>query len=155
MAFVLGGAVAMMPAGYLADKYSARLVMMFSMGSALVLYYTFILFPVLNDYTLLTILLGMGAAVGVVQPVGIALGGRLLPKRKGMVSAVLMGMVWCVAEGLGQTGGGFLVKCFSDDGPAKALAILSTLFLAGSITAYMLPHAEESLETVLEPVSNV
>ncbi|MEI8365723.1 MAG: MFS transporter [Parachlamydiaceae bacterium] len=155
MAFILGGALTMMPAGYLADKYSSRFIMIFSMASAMTLYYLFILFPMLGDYSVLTVLFGMGAAVGVVQPVGIAMGSRLLPQRKGMVSAVLMGMVWCVAEGLGQTGGGFLVKCFSEDAAAKSLAILSMLFLVGTITAFLLPQTDAALEPIPEPVNYV
>lgn len=155
MAFILGGAVMMLPAGYLADKYSCKTVIICCMILGLVFASIFVGLPLLENYTVLGVLFAMGAAVGVVNPVGIALGTRLLPQQKGMISAVMMGLVWCFAEGIGQTGGGFLVKCFSEDAPAKALAILSVLFLVGTYTAIQLPKAEEDLQPVRESVSNV
>ena len=148
MAFILGGAVMMIPAGYLADKYSGRAVIISCMVIGMVLFYTFLLFPILENYTVLALLFCIGACVAIVNPIGIAMGTRLFPKRKGLVSAVLMGLVWCFAEGIGQTGGGLLAKCFDDDAAAKALAVLGCLFLTGTITASQLPQQEEALELV-------
>ena len=50
-----------------------------------------------------------------------------------------MGLVWCVAEGLGQGGGGLLTKLFEEDAPAKALSIVGITFFFGLATAFKLP----------------
>ena len=145
MMFILGSAVIMIPAGYLADRYSSRKVLLISITASLVLLYTLLLNPLMNDYTLLLVLFAMGAAFGANSPVSILLGTRLVPSQKGLVSAFSMGLVWCVSEGIGQGLGGFLATCFSTDAPAKALAILGTLLFAGVITAYLLPQKEEAI----------
>jgi len=155
MAFILGGAVMLVPAGYFADKYSCKKVIVTALVSGMVLLYTFLLFPILSNYSVLMLLFAVGAAVAIINPIGIALGTRLFPQRKGMVSAILMGVAWCLSEGIGQTIGGLLTKCFTDDAAAKALAVLGCLFMVGIITASQLPQKEEALEPILEPVEYV
>jgi FSR family fosmidomycin resistance protein-like MFS transporter len=51
-----------------------------------------------------------------------------------------MGMVWCISECIGQSGGGLLTRCFTDDAPAKALAVLGILYVAGFAMASLLPE---------------
>lgn len=140
---VIGSATMMMPAGYLADKYSCRTVIMAATGLGLLFFYLILFFPELNNMAILTLLFAFGACLGAVNPVSISLGTRLAPNHKGLISAFLMGMVWCVSEGFGQIGGGFLATCFTDDAPAKALAILGGTFLIGLATAYQLPQTGE------------
>jgi FSR family fosmidomycin resistance protein-like MFS transporter len=143
--FILGSAVMMIPAGYLADRYSSRTVLLISIVASMVFLYLLLLNPLMGDYTLLTLLFAMGAAFGANSPVSILLGTRLVPSQKGLVSAFSMGLVWCISEGIGQGLGGFLATCFSNDAPAKALAVLGTLLLAGTFTAYLLPQKEEAI----------
>ncbi len=149
MMFILGGALMMIPAGHLADRFSSRLVILISMLIGMCAFYTLLFVPAYSNVALLSLLFILGAAVGVVQPVAISLGTQLAPEQKGMVIAFLMGMVWCISEGIGQVGGGVLATCFTDDAPAKALAILGGLFLIGSAAAYQLPQDE--VETVALP----
>lgn len=146
MALILGGAVMMVPAGYLADRYSSRSVILSATAISMGLFYTMFLLPSMDAHVLLGLLFVMGAMLGVVNPVSVALGTRLVPEHKGMVSAFLMGMVWCVSESIGQCGGGLLTRCFSDDAPAKALAVLGVLYVVGFAMASLLPQetAQES-----------
>jgi MFS transporter, FSR family, fosmidomycin resistance protein len=143
MFFILGSAAMVIPAGYLADKYSTKLVIFVATVISLVLFYAFIFIPNLPSEILLPVLFFTGAALGVVNPVSVAFGTHLEPQQKGMVSAFLMGLVWCVSEGIGQCGGGLLTTCFDNDAPAKALAVLGCLFpLALGIVARLPQEAD-------------
>lgn len=151
MAFVLGGAFMMIPAGLLADRYTAKRVIIATLVGGMGLYYVFLLFPLLSNYNLLLLLFALGAMLGCINPVGLAMATRLVPNNKGLVSGIMMGLVWCVSEVIGQTGGGMLTKLFEDDAPAKALAILGCMFLLGTITASQLPEKETELELEYAP----
>jgi FSR family fosmidomycin resistance protein-like MFS transporter len=145
MMFILGGAVMMIPAGYLADCYSSRIVLLVSIVFSTILLYIFLLNPLVGNYTLLLILFAMGAAFGANSPVALILGAHLVPSQKGLVAAFSMGLVWCISEGIGQGCGGFLATCFDTDGPAKALSVLGSVLLAGTAAAYFLPKKEEAI----------
>ena len=154
MAFILGGAIMIMPAGYLADRYSGKNVIMTALILAISLFYTFLFLPLASDYVVLTLLFTLGACISVVNPIGIAMGTRLFPKNKGVISAILMGLAWCMSEGIGQTGGGLLTKCFETDSAAKALSILGSLFIVAIITASQLPRIQENSEPILEIINH-
>lgn len=145
MMFILGGVVMMLPAGYLADRFSSRVVIMVASIVSMVLFYTLLISPMLSDEMTLVLLFGIGASIVVVNPVSLSLGVRLVPQQKGMVSAFLMGMVWCVSEGIGQGGGGLLTKLFDQDAPAKALAVLGILFLVEIYLSVLLPQEENEI----------
>ena len=142
MCLILGASIAMIPGGYLADKYSTRSVLLCSYAIGGVLLYTILFNPFLSNEMLLSILFILGGVTGVVNPVSLALGNRLSSKNPGMVSAFLMGMVWCVAECLGPGGGGLLTTLFVEDAPAKALSILGVTYLIGFVAATKLPVVE-------------
>lgn len=152
LCLVLGTFFMLAPAGYLADKYSCRTVLVVSGCLSLILFYILLFVPMMPDLVLLSLLFLLGASIGVINPVSIALGNRLVPDQPGLISAFLMGMVWCVSEGIGQGGGGFLSTVFSDDGPAKALSVVGALFLIGVAAMVQLPKEEEILQTVPEVV---
>lgn len=143
LCFIIGGAVMMVPAGYLADKYSSKSVIFAATMISFILFYTFLYFPFLPIPVLLSLLFILGASLGVVNPVSVALGNRLAADNPGLVSAFLMGLVWCVSEGIGQAGGGFLTKFFIDDAPAKALAVLGIIFFVALLTIIRLPSEEQ------------
>lgn len=155
MMFILGGALMMVPAGYLADRFSSRIVILTSIMTGMVLFYLFLLNPVIDNYLLLALLFGMGASIGIVNPVAVAMGTRLVPNQKGLVSAFLMGLVWCVSEGIGQAGGGLLTRTFDNDVAAKALASLGVIFLLGIAAASQLPQKETALDLAEEPSQSV
>lgn len=140
MMFVLGSAFMMIPGGHLADKYSCRIVLFCSFLLGLLFFYSFLFFPWMPIPVLFANLFALGAVLGVANPVAVALGNRLVPENPGMISAFLMGLVWCVSEGLGQGGGGLLTKLFDDDAPARALAIVGTTFFGALICAFRLPQ---------------
>jgi len=148
--FVLGASIMMIPAGYFADRYSCRKVILASLGLGTLLFYFFLFSPFLSSPLLLGVLFLLGASIGVVNPIAVTLGQKLTPANPSMVSAFLMGMVWCVSEGLGQGGGGLLTKLFTDDAPARALAIMGVAFLIGMYAALKLPAEEQTFAQASE-----
>lgn len=142
--FIMGGAFMMIPGGYLSDRYSARSVLLASNSLGCVLFYLFLLTPQLSNGAILVLLLLMGSSLGMANPVAVALGNRIMPSRPGLVSAFLMGMVWCIAEWLGPGGGGMLTKLFAENAPTMALATLGVLFFGGTVLTSLLPSTVDS-----------
>ncbi|MGK5594589.1 MAG: MFS transporter [Parachlamydiaceae bacterium] len=155
LSFIIGSAIMMIPSGYLADKYSSQRVMFASTLVGMVLFYAFLFFPGLEAGTLLVILFFMGAAIGVIQPVAVAFGNILCKSNPGMVSAFLMGMVWCVSECLGPAGGGYLTRFFADDAPAKALSLIGILFIVSLVATALLPRKEAEIVTTQETIASL
>ncbi|NGX41949.1 MAG: hypothetical protein K940chlam7_00223 [Chlamydiae bacterium] len=149
--FILGGAVMMVPGGYLSDKYSPRFILLVTNLFAFALFYTFLLAPSLPNGLLLSLLFALGAGLGIANPVAVAYGNRILPSRPGLVSALLMGLVWCISESLGPGGGGLLTKCFVENAPTKALLLFGFLFLVGGLITALLPK-EVSPEFEIEQI---
>lgn len=153
LVLILGGALMSIPAGYLADAYSSRQVIVFSVFVAVFSFYGFLLLGGSSLLLLFVLLFILGSVLGLVTPVGVSLGISLQPESSGAVSAFLMGMVWCVAEALGAAGVGFLSSLFSDPyAPVKGLALLGGLFVVQVAAALSLPQLQEKkLETITNP----
>lgn len=139
MCFILGGALMMVPSGFLADKYSFKSIIFTASFLGMLFFYTFLYFQFLPSSTLIGVLFFMGASIQIINPMIIAYGNKLLPDQPGLVSGFLMGLAWCVSEGIGMGGGGLLTKLFTDDAPAKALSILGILFFVGIGITSLLP----------------
>lgn len=139
MCFILGAALIIVPGGYLADKHSPKVVLLAGTLSGAVLLYTFLGMEFSAPGTLL-MLLSIGATLGMSNPVAVALGNHILPSRPGLVSAFLMGLVWCISEGIGPGGGGLMTKLFTENAPVKSLAILGTLLFVGLNFTARLPY---------------
>jgi FSR family fosmidomycin resistance protein-like MFS transporter len=145
---ILGAGFMAIPSGYLADRFSPKLVLLGATVGSLLTFYTFLYAHNLPDASLATLIFFMGAFLGAVNPVIIAFGNRLLPESPGMVSAFLMGMAWCLSEGLGQGGGGLLTKFFDLHAPVYAMAILGSFYVSGIIATMLLPQLEDEKNQV-------
>ena len=148
LALILGGACTLIVAGHLADCIPPRTVLLSSTLMGALLFYTFLFMPLLSNTFVIILLAGLGAAISSFNPVSIALGNRYVPGKPGLISAFLMGIVWCVAEVLGPCGGGLLTLLFSEDAAAKSLMVLGVSFLAALAVLIRLP--EETTELVTE-----
>lgn len=152
-AFVLGVGLMMIPGGWLADRYGAKKVMTVANLLGAVVFYTFFMIPDFSNITTLVLLFLMGTLGGVINPISIAFGNRLIPGKSGLVAAYLMGLVWCVAEFLGPGGGGLLASFFTTDAPAKALQIIALFFIPCTLFVLRLPNdARENTERAFATV---
>lgn len=150
MIAILGGACMLVPAGYLADRFSCKVVILASSAIGALLLYTFLFASLLSNASLLILLFFLGAALSIVNPVTVAFGNQIAPQHPGKVSALLMGLVWCVSEGLGQGGGGLMTKLFTENAPERVLSVLGVFLIVGMAVASRLPRI---VETQPEPVS--
>ncbi len=141
LVYVLGGVLFLIPSGYMADKYSSRGVIFYASLIGMLFYYAFLFIPNWSDLSALFLLFGMGASISIVNPVSIAFGTKLSPEHPGMISAFLMGLVWCVSECVGPGLGGLMTKLFVEDAPARSLMIMGSLFFFGLYHAYRLPQS--------------
>lgn len=145
LAYVLGGVFLLIPSGYLADKYSSKSVIWISSLIGTLSLYSILFMPELEEGQIVPLLFLTGAAIAVVNPVSVSLGNRLSPNNPGMVSAFLMGCVWCVAEFIGPGGGALMTKLFDDDAYARSLMILGFVSFLGIMAAYRLPAEADEL----------
>jgi FSR family fosmidomycin resistance protein-like MFS transporter len=95
-AFVLGGSLALLPAGYAADRLGARRVLI-AQNVVSALLFTGLLFGAGTTWSRLVLLAAFGAANGANNVVLVSEGNRMLPGQASAVSALLMGMPWCIA----------------------------------------------------------
>lgn len=146
LCLILGGAIMMVPIGYLADRFSCKSIIIWMSALGSITLYVFLLNPYLAPLALCCLLFIIGASLGSISPVVVALGNRLSPTNPGIVSAFLMGLVWCMAEGIGQGGGGLMTKFFDENAPTYALACLGILFFISFATSLGLPKEEKSLQ---------
>jgi MFS transporter, FSR family, fosmidomycin resistance protein len=140
---ILGGAMMMIPSGYLSDRYSPKSVLLVSTFGAMLIFYTFLFYPPLDNIAFFAMIFTLGAFLATINPVIIAFGNTLAPENPGMVSAFLMGMAWCVSEGLGQSGGGVISKFFDEHAPVYTLGVIGIFFIFGLIATFLLPGAKK------------
>lgn len=146
MCMILGGAITMIPAGYLSDRYTAKRVMLIATVIAAGIFYGLLFTGGISISYVAFFLFGVGACLAVVHPIGVALGSRFVPDHPSTISAFLMGIVWCVSEVIGPGGVGALSVLFSDYAPVKALAVLGSLFIVNLFAILALPQEEGALE---------
>ncbi|MBI5544212.1 MAG: hypothetical protein HY901_10010 [Deltaproteobacteria bacterium] len=136
-ALVAGGALALVPAGHAADRLGGRRVLVttnFMTGLALAVILGVKVPPVL----LLPVLAAFGAFASANNVVALAEGNRLLPGRGSGVSALLMGLPWCVAS-LGPVIAGALADPHHGGTPTAALGTMALCSPLALLAAALLP----------------
>ncbi len=152
MIAILGGTCMLVPAGYLADRYSCKTVLLSAITLSLIFLYSILYLPLLPNSALFILLFLVGATLNITNAVSVAFGNQLAPGHPGKIGGLLMGMVWCVSEGIGQGGGGLLTKLFNEDAPAHALAILGAFLIVAIALTRRLPRLVQAVEVTQEVV---
>jgi MFS transporter, FSR family, fosmidomycin resistance protein len=131
---VAGGCLGILPAGHAADRWGTRRVLLVANGATLAL-----LAVLLGRTSASGVDLGLVTAFGAFNAmngvVSVAEGNRLLPGQASGVSALLMGLAWCVGA-VGPVTAGWLADPARGGTPAGALAWLALalpLALAASL----------------------
>jgi FSR family fosmidomycin resistance protein-like MFS transporter len=137
--FAIGAVVMMIPGGYLSDKYSEKKVIFVATVLSLVFLNCFIFLPQLSSDVLLGLLFSFGSTIFLIHPVAIAQGVRLLPQASGMISALMMGMVWVIAESLGPFISGVVAHLFAEGAATSALLFTSIFLWISLVFAWHLP----------------
>ena len=149
LCFVLGGAMVMIPAGYLCDKYGHKPVLLITIFSALVLLYSFLIHPEHSLKKTALFLTALGGFMGTVNPIIVSWGNKLVPESPSTVSGLLMGCAWCLAN-LGATWAGLLTKVITNEPIATTLCALGFLLVLGFFLILFVPQAKPARETTIE-----
>jgi FSR family fosmidomycin resistance protein-like MFS transporter len=138
-ALVAGGALALIPAGHASDRLGGRRVLLATNLVTGLLLAGVLLLPVPAP-ALLVLLAGFGAFNAANNVVAVAAGNRLMPGQHGGVSALLMGLPWCVAA-VGPGVAGLLADPARGGTPAAALGWLGLCIPLALVAAAALPAA--------------
>ena len=145
MAFMLGAVFMGMPAGWLADKFSPRQVLLAIVFVGMFAFFSLLLISSLSSFYLLSLAGVVGATLGIVTPLTLSWGNSIVPESPGLISAFLMGFVWFAAELIGISGVGFLSKFFEEAPATQSLVVLGSLFVVASFSLYQLGRQEETV----------
>ncbi len=134
-ALVVGGCLALIPSGQLADRFGARRVLLYSnllSGAALAALLVF------REPAVVLAWVGVfGVLNGATNVVVVAEGNRRLPAQAAVASALLMGLPWCIGS-LAPAVAGFLAAPSRHGTPMVALWVMGlTVPLAALVAARM------------------
>ncbi len=140
-ALVAGGALALLPAGHAADRWGARGALTVA-NLVSVLWLAWLLARPSASPADLLLVLAFGTFNGVNSVVAVSEGSRLLPGHASAVSALLMGLPWCIAA-LGPVVGGVLADPARGGTPAAALVWFALLIpVALAAAQFVRPRAD-------------
>ncbi|MBI2742761.1 MAG: MFS transporter [Chlamydiales bacterium] len=148
LCFVLGSALTMVPAGWLCDKYGQKKVLLTVVCGAGLLFYTFLTHPATSIGQIALMLSGLGAFLGIINPIIVSWGNRLVPESPSTVSALLMGFAWCFSN-LGPAFAGFLAKFYVEEPYLNAIASLGGLLFLIFFFVLFMPRPEMAKKAVL------
>lgn len=150
LCLILGTVLMLLPAGYLADKFSPRQVLLISPICSAAFFYFILMTGGISGPIILSSLFMLGAMLGICNPIAVSLGISLEPEKPASVSALLMGLVWCTSEVIGATGIGFLTTFFDNYAPVKALALFGIFFIVQFVATLTLKEKEPALQKTVE-----
>ena len=128
MLFVVGAASTCIPFGLLAARlHIVKLLSFLLTGSALCVSLFVFFTSRLDPY----ILFALGGTIGAVTPLALALGAQLEPKRRGMISAYLMGGVWILSETIGYMVSSLIYSSITPPKATHTLQLFSLFLFAG------------------------
>ena len=143
MCFILGSALTMIPAGYLCDRYGQKKILLTILTAASALLFLFLTSHDLPFGWTMGLLAILGSFLGIVNPIIISWGNRLVPEHPSTVSAILMGFAWCIGN-LGIALAASLSKLFFEHPAAQALLIMAFLVPAALFLILQMPKTESS-----------
>jgi FSR family fosmidomycin resistance protein-like MFS transporter len=132
-ALIAGGCLSLLPAGQASDRWSARrMLVLANLTTALAL--ALLLLRGSASALDLLVVTAVGAFGGINNIAAVAEGNRLLPGQASAVSALLMGLPWCIAA-LGPVVAGLLADPARGGTPAGALGWFMLLMPLGLVAA--------------------
>jgi FSR family fosmidomycin resistance protein-like MFS transporter len=149
LCFVLGGAMMMVPAGYLCDKFGHKPVLLIVMFSGLLLLYSFLIHSEHSLKKTILFLTTLGGFMGTVNPIIVSWGNKLVPESPSTVSGLLMGCAWCLAN-LGAAWAGLLAKAITVEPIVMTLCLLGLLLALGFFLILFVPQVKPAREPTIE-----
>ncbi len=132
---ILGSALMMVPAGHLADRIGRRLMLLIMLVLAAGGYHAMVRLPHMPLIGFLALVVVAGAFLGTINPLGVAFGQHVAPRNVSMVSALMMGLAWCVGS-VSPSVVGPLAERF---GPVETLSWLGVINIVMIGLGFLLP----------------
>jgi MFS transporter, FSR family, fosmidomycin resistance protein len=142
LSFVLSSALTMVPAGFLCDRYGQKSVMLVVVTASIFLFYLFLMQPPSTLGSTIFLLAALGAVLGIMNPIIVSWGNKLVPESPSTVSAILMGFAWCFSN-LGPTCAGFISKAYTENVYVNAMATMGILLVLIFFLILFVPQAEK------------
>jgi len=139
LSFILCAAAAMIPAGYLCDRYGHRKVLLCTLFFALCLFYTFLIHSSLSFLGTTLLLTLLGSCLGIINPILVSWANKLVPESPSTVSALMMGCAWCFGS-LGATWAGLLAQGGLDHPILISLSAMGLMLPLCFILVLFVPH---------------
>jgi MFS transporter, FSR family, fosmidomycin resistance protein len=148
LCFVLGGAMVMVPAGYLCDKYGHKSILLITIFSALLSLYSFLIQSEHSLGKTILLLTCLGGFMGTVNPIIVSWGNKLIPESPSTVSGLLMGCAWCLSN-LGATWAGLLAKAITVEPIVTTLCLLGFLLVLAFFLILFIPQVKPVREITM------
>lgn len=142
LCFILGSAFTMVPAGFLCDRYGQKSVLIVVLSFAIALFYTFLFVPDLSFGWTMGLLSTLGAFLGIINPIIVSWGHRLVPQNPSTVSALLMGFAWCIPH-LVSSGASLLTQVFSKNPISYAISTMGILMVICLLLVLFAPQLQK------------
>lgn len=141
MSFILASALTMIPAGYLCDRFGHKSVLLCVVFFALCLFYGFLIPSSLSFFSTTSLLILLGGCIGIVNPILVSWGNKLVPESPSTVSALMMGCAWCFGH-LGSTWAGCITRVMEGDPIHKTLYVLGLLIAVCFLLVLFVPQRQ-------------
>lgn len=141
--FVFGSVVATASVGMFCHKWGFKATLLGTLGISIFSFLCFLLIPFESTWATLLTLTILGSALYTVNPVITSWGNHLVPESPSTVSALLMGMAWCVAN-LFPALAGFLKPFFLNSPILSVMLFFSLFLLVSLLLAFLIPQEEFS-----------
>lgn len=145
--FVLGAACTCVPLGLLANRLHIVQLLPYLALAATALMGLFLTSTSFFDPL---ILFALGGVIGAATPLALALGAQVEPKRRGLVSAYLMGGVWILSETMGYALSGLLFSCLPVPQATHTLQFFALCLVVGLVLSLQLKRHFYKAHAALE-----
>jgi FSR family fosmidomycin resistance protein-like MFS transporter len=139
LSFILCAALTMIPAGYLCDRYGHRRVLLCTLFFAICLFYGFLVHSSLSFFSTTLLLTLLGGSLGIINPILVSWGNKLVPESPSTVSALMMGCAWCLGN-LGATWAGFIAQGVNNNPILITLSAMGLLIPLCFLFVLFVPH---------------
>lgn len=152
LCYILSSALTLVPAAYLCQRYGQKSVLITVVSFTTILFYFFLSQDVLSLGESILILCLLGGMFGLINPIIVSWGNRLVPESPSTVSALLMGFAWCLSN-LGPTCAGFITRLFSENVYINTLAAMGLGLVIVLFLIFLMPRHVITTELVEEKTS--
>ncbi|NGX45750.1 MAG: hypothetical protein K940chlam2_00930 [Chlamydiae bacterium] len=142
MCFIFGAFMGMVALGFISHRIGIKSTLLSANLSALLLFVTFLLSPTFSTGGTIALLGAMGGSLFLMNPLVISWGNQLVPESPSTVSALMMGLAWCLSN-LFPAIAGLLVRLLPTAPEVMAMTIISLTLVVSMVLLALTPLQEK------------